>query len=87
MPSVMINVPPTSSRVTRYNSWVSYVCGLIQMAVGALCIVINSVGIFKLPNIFYIGVGTQFYLGHGIWGGISVRFIPFFNTHNITEIL
>ena len=83
MQSVMINVTPTTSRVTRYNFWVSYVCGSIQMAVGILCIVINTVGIFK--NIFYVGM--QFYIGHGIWGGSICTFYTFINTHNFTEIL
>ena len=80
MQSVMINVTPTTSRMTKYNSWVSYVCGSIQMAVGVLCIVINSVGIYKLTNIFYIGM--EFYIGHGIWGGVFVRFIHLLNSSN-----
>ena len=81
MQSVKINVTPTTSRMTRYNFWVSYVCGSIQMAVGVLCIVINSVGILKLvTSIYYIGI--EFYIGHGIWGGVFVRFI-----HLLTHII
>ena len=72
-PVVIPAAPTTSHQVVRYNSKTSSILGGLQIVFGAICVLINVVGIvIRAPTYVYYSRYTLLYVGHGIWAGAFV---------------